>query len=102
MRGLHEGHGAGVPFNRIELLQDGLGVPLPASTQWGLVDRRAEALTPVFDALVRHAAQGEVLHNDDTSVTVLELWERTREEPTGRRPIVGLLHPVPQRGLGEV
>lgn len=73
-------YGAGVPFNRIERLQDGLGVPLPASTQWGLVDRRAEALTPVFDALVRHAAQGEVLHNDDTSMTVLELGERTREE----------------------
>ena len=73
-------YGAGVPFNRIERLQDGLGVPLPASTQWGLVDRRAEALTPVFDALVRHAAQGEVVYNDDTSMTVLELGKRTREE----------------------
>lgn len=73
-------YGAGVPFNRIERLQDGLGVPLPASTQWGLVDRYAEALTPVFDALVQHAAQGEVLHNDDTSMTVLELGERTRAE----------------------
>lgn len=73
-------YGAGVPFNRIERLQQGMGIPLPASTQWELVERRADALTPVQDALMRHAAQGEVLHNDDTSMTVLELAERTREE----------------------
>jgi hypothetical protein len=45
-----------------------------------LVERRADGLLPVFDALVRLAAQGEVVHNDDTSMTVLELGERTREE----------------------
>ncbi|KAF0169602.1 MAG: transposase IS66 family [Limisphaerales bacterium] len=73
-------YGAGVPFNRIERLQRGMGIPLPASTQWGLVERRVDALLPVFDALVRVAAQGEVVHNDDTSMTVLELGERTREE----------------------
>ena len=73
-------YGAGVPFNRIERLQHGMGIPLPASTQWELVERRADGLLPVFDALVRLAAQGEVVHNDDTSMTVLELGERTREE----------------------
>jgi hypothetical protein len=73
-------YGVGVPFNRVERLQAGMGIPLPASTQWELVERRFDALTPVQDALVRHAAQGEVLHNDDTSMTVLELAERTREE----------------------
>ena len=73
-------YGAGVPFNRVERLQKGMGIPLPASTQWDLVERRVDALIPVHDALVRHAAQGEVLHNDDTSMTVLELGERTREE----------------------
>lgn len=73
-------YGAGVPFNRIEKLQGGLGIPLPASTQWDLVERRVDALMPVHDALVREAAQGEVVHNDDTSMTVLALGERTREE----------------------
>lgn len=73
-------YGAGVPFNRIERLQQGMGIPLPASTQWELVERRVDALTPVNDALVRHAAQGEVLYNDDTSMTVLEISERSREE----------------------
>lgn len=73
-------YGVGVPFNRVERLQAGMGIPLPASTQWELVERRVDGLMPVQDALVRHAAQGEVLHNDDTSMTVLELAERTREE----------------------
>ena len=73
-------YGVGVPFNRVERLQAGMGIPLPASTQWELVERRVDGLTPVQDALTAHAAQGEVMHNDDTSMTVLELAERTREE----------------------
>src|SRR5947208_1806729 len=33
----------------------------------------AVRITPVFDELTRQAAQGDVLHNDDTSMTVLSL-----------------------------
>ena len=66
-------YGSGLPFNRLEGLQGDLGVPLPASTQWDVVEAVAENLTPVFDELVRQAAQGEVLHNDDTTVKILEL-----------------------------
>jgi hypothetical protein len=57
-----------------------MGIPMPASTQWELVERRVDALTPVHDALVRHAAQGEVVHNDDTHMKILELCGQTREE----------------------
>ena len=74
-------YGSGLPFNRLEGLQGDLGVPLPASTQWDVVEAVAENLTPVFDELVRQAAQGEVLHNDDTTVKILELMgERARSE----------------------
>lgn len=73
-------YGVGVPFNRLERLQEGMGIPLPASTQWDLVERRVESLEPAHDALVRHAAQGEVFHNDDTSMRVLELDGQTRED----------------------
>ncbi|MCU1316897.1 MAG: transposase [Candidatus Acidoferrum typicum] len=31
----------GVPFHRLEKLQDALGIPLPASTQWGLMQESA-------------------------------------------------------------
>src|SRR5262249_11064566 len=72
-------YGSGVPFNRLQGLQGYLEIPLPASTQWDSVQAVATKLTPAFDELVRQAAQGEVLHNDDTTVKILELMgERGR------------------------
>ncbi len=71
-------YGAGLPFNRIEKLQQGMGVPLPAATQWELVKEGAELLAPAHDELVRQAAQGKVLHNDDTTMKVLELSAEQR------------------------
>jgi transposase len=74
-------YGSGLPFNRLEGLQGDLGVPLPASTQWDIVQAVAGNLAPAFDELIRQAAQGEVLHNDDTTVKILELMgERARQE----------------------
>jgi transposase len=66
-------YGSGLPFNRLEGLQRDLGVPLPASTQWDVVQAVAANITPAFDELIRQAAQGQVLHNDDTTVKILEL-----------------------------
>jgi transposase len=74
-------YGSGMPFNRVEGLQGDLGVPLPASTQWDVVEAVAGTLAPALDELIRQAAQGEVLHNDDTTVKILELMgERARQE----------------------
>jgi hypothetical protein len=74
-------YGSGLPFNRLDGLQGDLGVPLPASTQWDVVEAVAGSLAPVLDELIRQAAQGEVLHNDDTTVKILELMgERARQE----------------------
>ena len=39
-------YGAGLPFNRIEKLQDGMGIPLPAATQWDLVQAAAKDTGP--------------------------------------------------------
>jgi hypothetical protein len=71
-------YGNGLPFNRLEGLQGHRGVPLPASTQWDIVPAVATNLAPVFEELVRQAAQGEVLHNDDTTIKILELMGRGR------------------------
>jgi hypothetical protein len=81
-------YGSGLPFNRLEGLQGDLGVPLPASTQWEIVEAVAASLAPAFDELIRQAAQGEVVYNDDTTVKILELMgERGRQEaPAGAAP----------------
>lgn len=64
-------YGAGLPFNRLEKLQECLGVPLPASTQWEMVERTADQIHPVYSELIRQAAQGELLYNDDTTMKIL-------------------------------
>jgi transposase len=66
-------YGSGLPFNRLEGLQGYLEIPLPASTQWDIVAAVATTLAPAFDELTRQAAQGDVLHNDDTTVKILAL-----------------------------
>jgi transposase len=74
-------YGSGLPFNRLEGLQGHMGIPLPASTQWDIVQAVATNLAPAFEELIRQAAQGEVLHNDDTTVRILELMgQRGRPE----------------------
>lgn len=66
-------YGNGFPFYRLQQLQKSLGVPLAASVQWKLVKHKAHLLEPVWECLLRLAAQGKLLHNDDTPVTILEL-----------------------------
>ena len=66
-------YGSGLPFHRLERLQQNLGIPLPASTQWDLVQAMASLIEPAHQELIRQAAQGEVLYNDDTSMKILEL-----------------------------
>jgi hypothetical protein len=66
-------YGAGLPHYRLARLQRNLGVPLPESTQWELLEPVAEAATPVFAAMVALAANAAVLHHDDTKMRILEL-----------------------------
>ncbi len=71
-------YGSGLPFNRLERLEGSLGIPLPASTQWGIVRAAALILAAVFDELVRLAAQGDILYNDDTSTKILQLLKENQ------------------------
>ncbi len=66
-------YGSGLPFNRLEGLQGNLGIPLPGSTQWDIVRDTAKMIEPVYEELIRQAAQGEVLYNDDPTMKSLEL-----------------------------
>jgi transposase len=66
-------YGSGFPWNRLEGLQENLGIPLPAATQCEIVKEIAAQIQPAGDELIRQAAQGGVVHNDDTSMRVLSL-----------------------------
>jgi hypothetical protein len=78
-------YGSGMPFYRFEKLEQVLGIPLPASTQWEIVEEAAEVIQTARDELIRQAAQDEVLHNDDTGMRVL------REPAQGGKAITYLL-----------
>jgi transposase len=72
-------YGSGLPFNRLERLEGSLGIPLPAATQWEIVRDSADMIKPVFEEMIRQAAQGRVLHNDDTTMKILGLAKGHKE-----------------------
>ena len=47
------------------------------------VEEAAEVIKPARDELIRQAAQGEVLHNDDTGMKVLKLEREPGDKRTG-------------------
>jgi transposase len=68
-------YGSGFPFNRLQRLQQSMGIPLPSATQWEIVREVAGIVEPAYQELIRQGAQGEVLHNDDTSAKILALMK---------------------------
>jgi transposase len=76
-------YGTGVPFKRLERLQGQLGMPLPATTQWELMEAAAKPLRPALEELIRQAAQGSVMHNDDTGMRILRLTREPGDKRTG-------------------
>jgi len=76
-------YGTGVPFKRLERLQGQLGMPLPATTQWELMVAAAKAMRYALAELIRQAAQGGVMHNDDTGMRILRLTREPGDRRTG-------------------
>ncbi|HLW79190.1 MAG TPA: transposase [Terriglobia bacterium] len=73
-------YGLGFPWNRLDRMQKDLEIPLPASTQWEIVSAAAPQAKPVYEELIRQAAQGELLHHDDTTVKILEFMGKRAKE----------------------
>lgn len=76
-------YGSGMPFHRLAGLQANLGIPLPPSTQWDMMAQAAAPMEPAFEELIRQAAQGQVVYNDDTAMRILALQRETAEDRTG-------------------
>jgi transposase len=55
-----------------------LGVPLPDATQWDQIEKVGDCSYVVFEHLEALAAQGELIHQDDTSVRILALMDENR------------------------
>jgi hypothetical protein len=73
-------YGCGLPFHRIQRLEQALAIPLPATTQWDVVAAIAPRLVPAVEELAQQAAQGTVLYNDDTPMRILKFTAEARAE----------------------
>lgn len=68
----------GMPHHRLEQTQETLETPVPASSQFEALAARAEDIRPVHQELKRQAAQGTLMHCDDTRQPVLEFMGKRR------------------------
>jgi len=78
-------YGSGMPFNRLQQLQGSCGIPLPASTQWEIAEQMANQIYPVYPELIRQAAQGDVIYNDDTTMKILALMQNNKAQDQPER-----------------
>lgn len=74
-------YGSGVPLYRLGKLQASLGMPLPPSTQWEIIESVADKIHPVYPELIRQGAQGRIVYNDDTTMKILSLMREAGEAP---------------------
>lgn len=76
-------YGEGLPWNRLQRIQLAAGIPLPASTQWGVVrDALPDGIQAIYDWLLSLAAQRQLVHNDDTHMQILQLTaQKKRGQP---------------------
>jgi len=74
-------YSAGMPFKRLESLQEGWGIPIPDANQWQVVDAADDLLLPLYKALEQHAiAKATNFRADDTGSMVVELQKRIDAE----------------------
>jgi hypothetical protein len=75
----------GLPFYRMERMQSYLGVPLPDSTQWQLIEQMANSVYRVFYYIEYLAAQGKAVFIDDTGSKILSVILAVKANPHLKR-----------------
>lgn len=76
-------YGNGLAHNRIAKVQRGVGMPVPPSNQWEIVRDAAKQMEPAYEELMEQAAQGEVVHNDDTPMRIQAWMGKNRQNHPG-------------------
>lgn len=79
-------YGMGIPNWRLARMQEVLGVPLPASTQWEMTEMLWGDVAPIANELLAQAADYSLFHTDDTGGRVLSLMkDRDERKAHGER-----------------
>jgi hypothetical protein len=88
----------GVPLYRLQGYQAMLGVPVPDSTQWDQIEQVGDCSYKVFTYLECLAAQGDLIHQDDTSVRILSLMAENLKI-RAQAEALGLSRPIERTGM---
>jgi hypothetical protein len=75
-------YGMGFPWERQSSLQSMCGMPFSPSTMWERCESAADAGQRVFLLLKKIAADGDVMHTDDTKVRILSCMKQDQEAGT--------------------
>ncbi len=76
-------YGVGLPFYRQAKQLKIMGTPISPSTQYMLISGALPKIGPVYDYLVKLAAQGKVAYFDDTSMRILDFVRPEGDKRTG-------------------
>jgi transposase len=76
-------YGAGMPFHRLAGIQQNTGTPVPKAVQWDIVKGVGDCGEPIYNKMIEIAAQGEILHNDDTKAKILSIMQENRKKEEG-------------------
>lgn len=74
-----------MPFHRQAHFQSLLGFPLPASTQWQLIEELGNCALSVFPLIEKMAANGNLIQNDDTFLRIVDVIRHNRQNPDEKR-----------------
>lgn len=94
-------YGSGLPFNRLQGLQANLGAPLPSSTQWDIINKSVDYFKPAYQKMIELAAQGEIFHNDDTTIKIQALIKENKQDSPSRKGMftTGIVSIVDERKI---
>jgi transposase len=70
---------AGVPFYRQAQMQEAVGSPVSASELWSMTKEVSVIVEPIHGCLCAQAANGELIHVDDTTNQVLSILLEQKE-----------------------
>ena len=75
----------GMPFYRQQIFQGMLNFPLPDATQFELCEDVANCGYPVVGVLENEAANGRLIHQDDTTARILSVISDNKKNPDKKR-----------------
>jgi len=78
-------YGAKLPCYRLAQMQESCGVPVSESVMFERSEQVADQVLPVYLSLKKEAANGEVIHTDDTAVKIFSCLKEDQEAAAERR-----------------